>query len=129
MQSKRRFVWAAMFVAALGLTATGCARSSFKTDLQPLRADYTQRVHFFVFGLAPTLEYNFDEFCPDGKVAQVGIKKTVGNWFAEAFTLSLWNPRWISIRCGQDRRAELAPAGDAGDTATRVAVVQEGGVK
>ncbi len=92
---------------AVGLGTSGCYRSSWKSELKPLRAESEERAHFFLYGLVPTREYNADEFCPQGQVAEVGIKMTVGNWFAQGFTFGLWTPRFVTFKCGAPVKAAV----------------------
>lgn len=111
MKQWQRSLMVGAVALAIGLGTSACNRSSWKSDLKPVRAEAEERAHFFIFGTLPTREYNADEFCPQGQIADVGIKMSVGNWFAQAFTFGIWTPRWITVRCGQAAKAELETEG------------------
>lgn len=111
MQKWQRSLIVGAVALAIGFGTGACNRSSWKTDLRPVRAAAEERAHFFFFGTVPTREYNADEFCPQGQIAEFGVKMSVGNWLAQLFTLGIWTPRWISVRCGRPTKAELETEG------------------
>lgn len=85
----------------LVLATTGCMRNSWKTEMQPMRVEYDERLNFFLGGLVPTIELHSDEFCQRGEVAEIRTKMTFGNALAQFFTFHIWVPRKLTVNCAR----------------------------
>ncbi len=103
MQKRNVFILCAILGAGV---LCGCTNSQFiiekkvnsYTDVQK----YSERDHFFFWGMGPKHEHDFSEICPNGKI----VKMTTNNdWIDEtlvALTMGVYYTRTFTVYCASD---------------------------
>ena len=102
----------AVLACALASTA-GCYKATFINDPNAVRgAEREKWTSFFLFGLVGDETLDVNQFCPDGRIAEV---QTGGNFLTglvSVVTIAIYTPRRVIITCAGGRADRLELLGD-----------------
>jgi hypothetical protein len=82
----------------LSVVAAGCHTMRFELADEPATTIVTERKSYFLWGLAPTVEVNVLERCPNGAAA-VREETTFLDGLMSVPTLGIWSPRSTKYYC------------------------------
>ena len=99
-----------MLSAVLGAgMLCGCTNSQFiidkKADSYPNVQTYSERDHFFFWGMGRKHNHDFSKICPNGKIVKL---TTNNNWIDEtlvALTMGIYYTRTFTVHCAVKPRA------------------------
>ncbi|MBR3632793.1 MAG: hypothetical protein IKN49_07045 [Elusimicrobiaceae bacterium] len=103
MKDKKSFILGAILCAGV---LCGCTGSKFimdkKADNYTNIQTYSERDHFFFWGMSRKHEHDFSDICPNGKI----VKMTTNNdWIDEllvACTMGIYYTRTFTVYCATD---------------------------
>lgn len=103
MKKQKSFILGAILGAAI---LCGCTNSKFiiddKANNYSKVQEYSERDHFFFWGMGRKHEHDFAKLCPNGKIIMM---KTNNNWIDEtlvALTMGIYYTRTFTIYCAVD---------------------------
>ena len=89
----------AIALVAVTLLTSSCAyRYRFDTGLPESGREVTRWAHIAGWGWSTPEPFDLEEMCPEG-VARFGSEVTFPNWLAAFFTLGIYSPRTVIVRC------------------------------
>ena len=84
----------------------GCTNSQFIIDKKPIKSSnvqqYSERDHFFFWGMGRKHEHDFSKICPNGKIVML---TTNNDWIDEtlvALTMGVYYTRTFTAHCVVD---------------------------
>lgn len=103
MKKRKSFI----FCVILGASVLGaCTNSKFiidnKADTYSNVQTYSERDHFFFWGMGRKHVHDFSEICPNGKIVKM---TTNSNWIDEtlvALTMGVYYTRTFTVYCATD---------------------------
>ena len=103
MKKQKSFILGAILCAGV---LCGCTNSKFIIDKQADNYSnvqtYSERDHFFFWGMGRKHEHDFSQICPNGKI----VKMTTNNdWIDEtlvALTMGIYYTRKFTVYCAVD---------------------------
>ncbi len=103
MKKRNLFILCAVLCTSV---LCGCTGSKFimdkKTDNYSSMQEYSERDHFFFWGMSRKHEHDFSKICPNGKI----VKMTTNNdWIDEllvSLTMGVYYTRTFTAYCATD---------------------------
>ena len=95
----RERVTLTLVAAAISLAASGCYKATFGDPSAVPGIEHDRWTDFFVFGLVGDEVVDIQEFCPDGRAAEV---RTGGNFptvLVGLLTIGIYTPRKAYVTC------------------------------
>ena len=103
MKKQKLFILCAILGAGI---LCGCTGSRFimdkKADKYSNVQTYSERDHFFFWGMSRKHEHDFSKICPNGKIVKM---TTNNNWLDEilvSFTMGIYYTRTFTVYCVTD---------------------------
>ncbi len=87
-----------LVAAALLVTAAGCHTMRFELVNEPAASVVSEHKSYFLWGLAPTMDVNVLDKCPNGAAA-VREQTTFLDGLMGLPTLGIWSPRSTKYYC------------------------------
>jgi hypothetical protein len=95
----------AVLLAAL-LGAAGCYKATFIRDPSAVKGvEHDRWLDFFLWGLVNEQDIDVEQFCPEGKAAQVVSGGNFGTGIVSLLTIGIYSPRKVWITCEGESRA------------------------
>lgn len=79
--------------------ATGCNHGRVRMADKPATATREYTKWFFVFGILPDREYEINDLCPGGQVAEVHQYTSFWNGLLAGVTLGMVVPQSLDVGC------------------------------
>ncbi len=92
-----------MVAVAAALALAGCQTIRYETGRPASPRHVEQQVHFWFWGLSGKPVVDLDAACPEG-VARWRSEARASDWFADVFTLGVYNPRTVTVECAEVSR-------------------------
>ena len=106
---KKRNLFILCAILCIGVLG-GCTNSKFIIDKQADNYSnvqtYSERDHFFFWGMGRKHVHDFSEICPNGKIVKM---TTNSNWIDEtlvALTMGIYYTRTFTVYCAPDAAAD-----------------------
>lgn len=80
------------------LLLSGCMKNTYMTGRSYGGGAYTQKAHFFLYGLIGEKTVDLNQVCPDG-TAWFQNRRTFGDGLVSCITCSIYTPVTIEVRC------------------------------
>ena len=103
MKKRALFILCAVLCAGI---LCGCTNSQFiidkKADSYSNVQEYSERDHFFFWGMGRKHDHDFSKICPNGKIVKI---KTNNDWIDEtlvSLTMGVYYTRTFTVYCAVD---------------------------
>ncbi|HTO95803.1 MAG TPA: hypothetical protein VMK66_02060 [Myxococcales bacterium] len=98
--------WARAVLLGALLCGTGCYKATFIRDPGAVKGvEQDKWLDFWFWGLVNEQNVDVEQFCPEGKVAQVVTGGNFGTGIVSLLTIGIYSPRKVWVTCEGESRA------------------------